>query len=223
MIKAILYKEWIKTKWAWAAIVCSGVLLHIYLFVRLGRSFRLAGHEHIWDVIINRNQFLFYDLKYFPLAAGILLGLSQFVPEMAQKRLKLSLHLPLTEFRIISWMTGYGLVLLILFFSIHAAALLTGIHLRFAFDFLINAAVTVVPWYVAGIVAYLACVFTCTEPVWKRRIPNILLSAGILRVFFMSDFPASYLKMLPLLLVPVVLTVLFTYRSVYRFKIGEQD
>jgi hypothetical protein len=223
MTRALLYKEWLKTRWIIAVIAVAGLVLHVYMFVRLGRTFRMAGHEHLWDVIINRDSFLFYDMKYFPLIAGLFVGLFQFVPELLQKKLKLTLHLPMAEYRIISYMVAYGVVLLLMFFVVHASILFWGISLHFATPVLVSAINTVLPWYLAGLVAYQACAFVCTEPTWKRRISDIFLSIVVIRVFFISDFPGAYSKMATWLPFLIPVFWLFIYLSIYRFKAGTQD
>lgn len=70
MTSALLFKEWKKTKWFAIGAFAVGLALLTYIFLKLGRSFRMVGLEHLWDVIVNRDQFLFRDVKYFPLATG---------------------------------------------------------------------------------------------------------------------------------------------------------
>lgn len=223
MIKAILYKEWIKTRWVVIAIAALGVLMLAYLFMRMGRSFRIAGHEHIWDVMVNRNQFMFYDLRYFPLVAGLLLGMAQYIPEVLQKRLKLTLHLPMPQNLMVGWMVAYGAISLLLFFVVHLLVLLVGIRYAFAYEFVVTAAYTVLPWYVAGLLAYLACAIVCIEPTWKKRIPLALLAIAMLKVLFLSRFPGAYMKSTWLLILLPLLCVWWVFWSVYRFRLGEQD
>lgn len=222
MIKALLYKEWIKTRWFLLAIAIAGLLLHIYMFMRVGRSIRLVGAEHIWDVIITRNQFLFSELKYLPLLSGALLGLSQFIPEITNRRIKLTFHLPLPEKTITTWMVGFGFILLTGLFLVQFTGLFTGMHLLFAPEIVNNGALTVLPWYVAGLWAYLACVFVAVEPTWRMRIPNLLISTGLIRILFLSDFPAAYVPMPVLMLAGTILFVLFLWLSVFRLKVGRQ-
>ncbi|MDG5800616.1 hypothetical protein QA597_09620 [Marinilabiliaceae bacterium ANBcel2] len=222
MIKSLLYKEWIKTRWFLLAIAIAGAIIEIYMFLRVGRSIRLVGAEHIWDVVVNRDQFLFYHIKYFPLAAGIVLGLSQFIPEVIDKRIKLTFHLPLPEKTITSVMTGYGFTVLLALFLIQYVSLLAGIRSLFAFEITVTAALTLLPWFVAGICAYLACVFVCVEPSWRMRIPNFLIGVAIIRTLFISGFPGAYIKMSLFMIAITVMFTLFLWLSVYRLKIGRQ-
>lgn len=223
MKRALVYKEWKKTKWISIGILSVGVLLLTYIFMKLGRSFRFAGMEHLWDVVINRDQFLFRDLKYFPLAAGVCLGLAQFIPEIIQKRIKLSLHLPLPERTTILVMLGYGQVLLLGIFVIHILGVLVFAQVYFSTEFIISMLSTITPWYVSGLVAHSFIAMICIEPTWKRRICNLMIMTGTLSLFFLSNFPGAYSLILCFLIIIPVYVLPFIFSSVYRFEIGEQD
>ncbi|MDE6368065.1 MAG: hypothetical protein K2K94_02370, partial [Muribaculaceae bacterium] len=49
-------------------------------------------------------------LTYIPLAIGLAVGIAQMVPEVSQKRLKLTLHLPFPQFRLVAMMLVTGLL-----------------------------------------------------------------------------------------------------------------
>ncbi|WP_088654887.1 hypothetical protein [Geofilum rhodophaeum] len=222
MIKALLYKEWLKTRWFILGATIAGLLLQNWLFMKTGRSLRLVGAEHIWDVIINRNQFLFTELKYLPLFSGALMGLAQFLPEITNRRIKLTFHLPLREKTITAWMVGYGIGVLLLLFILQTSILAVGMSVNFAPEIVANGLLTVMPWYVGGLWAYLACAFVALEPTWRQRIPNLLVTVALLRTLYLSDFPAAYQKMPVYLMALTIVLTLWTWLSVYRFKIGRQ-
>jgi len=223
MKRALVYKEWKKTKWFSIGILSAGVLLLAYIFMKQGRSFRFAGMEHLWDVVINRDQFLFRNLKYFPLAAGVSLGLAQFIPEIIQKRIKLSLHLPMSERSTILVMLGYGQILLLGIFVIHILGVLLFAQVCFPTEFIISMLQTIAPWYISGLVAHSFVAMICLEPTWKRRVFNMLLMIGTVKLCFLSDFPGAYGSLLCFLIIIPVYVLPFTFSSVYRFKTGEQD
>jgi hypothetical protein len=220
MIRAIIYKEWIKTRWILLAILLTGIAIELYLFLKLGRSFRIAGHEHLWDVVINRNQFLFSGLKFIGLASGIALGVAQLLPEIHQKRLKLTLHLPMRESTSISGMTGFSVIALTLVLILFTFTLWLGSNHYFATEITHSILLTTMPWLLAGITAYLLTAFVIIEPVWIRRIVNILISVFIINIHFMSSFPGTYNQAwyLPIITVPLSFTAV--YYSASRFKTG---
>ena len=121
MKKAILYKEWIKThRYFWLALIVSSVFV-IYALLQLQRVIGFKGVEHLWEILLSRETVFIELLTYVPLAIGVLLALVQFVPEIQQKRLKLTLHLPYPQRSMIGLMLAAGLVQLLF-------ALARGVH-----------------------------------------------------------------------------------------------
>lgn len=223
MTSALLFKEWKKTKWFAIGAFAVGIALLAYVFLKLGRSFRMVGLEHLWDVIVNRDQFLFRNVKYFPLATGFCLALAQFIPEMIQKRIKLSLHLPLSNRKVVFTMLGFGLLALLIIFVLHILVILLFSGIYFPKEIIVSNMYTLLPWYVAGITAYTFMSWICLEPTWKRRIFNALLMFGTLQLCFLTDFPGAYsLIVLAILIIPFYVLP-FGYYSVQRFKVGIQD
>ncbi|MCT4588265.1 MAG: hypothetical protein N4A71_10615 [Carboxylicivirga sp.] len=223
MEKALLYKEWKKTRLFTLGIAIIGIILLGYILLKLGRSFRLAGMEHLWDVIVNRKQFMFRDLKYFPIAAALCLGMAQYFPEVIQKRIKLSLHLPLPERKVILLMYGYGLGILLGVYLLQLLGLLFFSSINFPYEFTISTFKTLAPWYIAGFITYLFVAMVCLEPVWKRRAFNGLLGIATVYLFFLSDVPSAYQPVIYLLIVTLVAVFPFGFLSVQRFKEGTQD
>lgn len=94
MWKAIVYKEWIKTRrYLFAALLLTAGFAG-YGLLRLYRAVELMGAGHIWEVMVTRNAVFIDPMEFVPLLAGLLLAVVQFVPEMQRKCLKLTLHLP---------------------------------------------------------------------------------------------------------------------------------
>ena len=82
---------------------------------------------------------------------------------------------------------------------------------------------TTLPWYMAGLVAYLLTAWLCLEPTWKGRVINAIITAATLRLFFLSDIPEAYNPMILILLILTVCVVGFPWLSVLRFTAGKQD
>ncbi len=223
MTLSLLYKEWKKTKWFVLGILIVGLFIQVYMFLKLGRSLRMVGEEHIWNVIINRNQFLFTQFKFFPVISGLVLGLAQFVPEIIQKRIKLSLHLPMKENAIIFTMLGYGQVVLLINFILLLSVFLIGISFVFPWQIILSTIQTVIPWFAAGLVVNSLVAWISIEPTWKYRFVDVLISLAVLYVFFISSFPGAYAKVIWLILLLIVYVMPFVMWSVHRFKVGKQD
>ena len=121
MEKAILYKEWIKTRGycLLALIVSCGMV--VYSLIKMRYIIEIKGVEHLWMVMMERDAVFVDRLTYLPVIVGTLLAIVQFVPEMQQKRMKLMLHLPYPRFLNISIMLLYGLCCLLTCFALHFA------------------------------------------------------------------------------------------------------
>lgn len=99
MLKAILYKEWIKSRWYLAVAFAVTCAFAGYAMLRLYRALGMMGAGHIWEVMVTRNAVFVEQMEYVPLLAGLLLAVVQFAPEMHRKCLKLTLHLPVSALR----------------------------------------------------------------------------------------------------------------------------
>lgn len=222
MQKAIFIKEWIKARrFFWGAAAVS-VCFVIYALLRVSRVIEFKGAAHLWEILLMKNVVFIEVLQYIPLVIGILLAVVQFVPEMLQKRLKLTLHLPYPRQRMVLSMILAGVSLLAAIFVLNYLILggyLMGI---LAPELYGRILLTALPWYLAGFAAYLLTAWVCLEPVWLKRGINALIAAGLLRLFFLSDVPEAYNCMIILLLFWSVSITGFSLLSVERFKQGKE-
>ncbi|WP_321331242.1 hypothetical protein [uncultured Bacteroides sp.] len=223
MFKAIFYKEWIKTRWYLLLAVATTLGFAGYSMLRISRVIDLKGVEHVWEVMLSRDAIFIDLLQYIPLLAGLLLAVVQFVPEMQRKCLKLTLHLPYPQLRMVGAMLLYGLLVLLLCFVTNFLLMAFYLQEVMAPELEQHILLTAVPWYLAGLVAYLLVSWICLEPTWKRRIINMVMGVLLLRIFFLSVTPEAYNQFLPCLLIYTLLTASLSWLSVVRFKVGKQD
>ena len=194
-----------------------------YSMLRINRVIMLKGVEHVWEVMLQRDAVFVNLLQYIPLLAGVLLSVVQLVPEMQRKCLKLTLHLPCSQLRMLFLMLSYGVVALLVCFGMNYLLMYCFLHPILAEELVHRILWTAATWYVAGFAGYLLVSWVILEPAWKRRIFNLLVSALVLRVFFLSDTPEAYTGFLPFLSMFTLLTSSFSWLSVLRFKEGQQD
>ena len=116
-MNAIFYKEWIKTRWYLLLALLVTLGFAGYSMLRINRVASMKGVEHVWEVMLSRDTVFVDLLEFIPLLVGILLALVQFVPEMHHKCLKLTLHLPYPQLRMINLMLLYGLIVLLACFA----------------------------------------------------------------------------------------------------------
>ena len=222
MYRSLIFKEWIKTR---RFVVLSGVLFGAllgYIFLWLAQVVCAMGIVNLWEAIIGKDFSLTGQVKYFPLAVGLLLAVVQLTPEMQSKRLKLTLHLPMNETRILCTMLGYGLVVLLALFSLAALALAVGLSVRFSREIVLSNLLTALPWFLGGLQAYLFSAWICLEPVWRQRILNAVPAACILFSFYSSAAPGAYTAYLPYMLTFIALSFFFPLHAAARFKDGVQ-
>lgn len=223
MIKAIFYKEWIKMRWFClvAALFLAGFTA--YALLRVQRVITFKGAAHIWEVMLEKEVVSVDILQYLPVLLGVLLALVQFIPEMTHKRLKLTLHLPFPQRKMILLMMGVGLAALAVLSAVQAFVLWCYFHTLLAPELVSRILLTSLPWYLAGLALYPLAAWVCLEPTWRRRVADILVAVGVCRLFFLSETPQAYDGMLPWLLALLLCVLFFPLLSVYRFKQGCQD
>ncbi len=223
MKKAIFYKEWIKTRLCFWLLLGGTMAFVAYCLLQLQRVIGFKGVGHLWEILLSRDVVFIDALTYVPAAAGLLLGLAQFVPEMQQKRLKLTLHLPFPRQRMIFLMLGAGLAQLGAIFALNLLCLWVYLQNILAPELIGRILLTALPWYLCGITAYLLTAWVCLEPTWRRRIIDLLMAAGIVRIFFLTTAPQAYDGFLPGMLVFTLALLVLPQLSVARFKAGKQD
>lgn len=223
MIKAIFYKEWIKMRWFClvAALFLAGFTA--YALLRVQRVITFKGAAHIWEVMLEKEVVFVDILQYQPVLLGVLLALVQFIPEMTHKRLKLTLHLPFPQRKMILLMMSVGLAALAVLSAVQAFVLWCYFHTLLAPELVSRILLTSLPWYLAGLALYPLAAWVCLEPTWRRRVADILVAVGVCRLFFLSETPQAYDGMLPWLLALLLCVLFFPLLSVYRFKQGCQD
>ena len=58
-----------------------------YIALRISSAARNVGMPHLWEVFILKNVVLLDQIKVLPLLAGIVMGITQFIPEMTKSGL----------------------------------------------------------------------------------------------------------------------------------------
>lgn len=222
MIKAIFQKEWYKTRMAFFVSLALCVVMAVYALLRINRLIEIKGVEHLWMIMLLKDNTFIDLIKYTPLCAGALIGFAQMAPEMVQKRLKLTLHLPFPQMRMIGLMLCAGAVMLIAIFAIQAAIIAIYYNSLLPGALVSRVMLTSLPWYFAGFIAYLFASAMCLEGTWRRRMVLALLAVAALLICFLQPAPEAYNGMAAMLLVFTILLVLLAIGSVLRFKEGLQ-
>ncbi len=225
MTKAIFYKEWLKIRWAYLVLFFILLILHIVLWVNLNYNIRIAGASGYWMRVI-QGQYLFYkNLMYFPVLAGFIIALAQYIPEIHRNRLRLTLRLPLKEAAIIFRMNIFSTVCLLMLFLVDVLLAAAITPLYFPSELIENMILTFIPWMLSGWVAYFMTVTILIEPAWIRRLLLVPVAIGFMSTFFLAqgnfgnnDF--SYNRALPIFLLFTLLSGFFAFYTAHRYQKG---
>lgn len=223
MYGMILYKEWLKTRWVLAGLLAVLLAALFYSFLNLTKVVEFRGADILWSTLVAKDTVLLELFRYMPAMAGGLLALAQFLPEVKQKRLKLTLHLPFPEGRMLLVMCLYGMAAVALLCALHAAVCALLLHRWIVWELVGRIVRTMLVWYLAGWAVYLWTAAICLEPTWRRRTLLILLIGALVSLLFLSAVPEAYNSFLPWLCVYVLLSGVLVRGSVIRFKEGRQD
>lgn len=223
MTKAIFYKELIKTRRVFWVSLLVAIIFAIYAIMCIRRVGTSHGVEHIWLIMLMKDQTFIDAIKYLPPVIGLALGAAQMSPETQQKRLKLTLHLPYPQNKLVMTMICAGMVQCLVIFLIQA--LIIGIYYYGVVtpEMTAHVMLTTIPWYLAGLNAYLFTAAICLEGTWRRRIIMGLIAIGVLSVYYMQSVPQAYNGIIWGAVIFTILLMLLSVYSVNRFKEGLID
>ena len=221
MTKSIFYKEWLKIRWAVLASVLVFFCMLAYIYLNTSYYMRFMDPNGMWYNVVIRGVLFYGDLFiYIPVFAGILIGTTQFVPEISANRLKLTLHLPMKENMLLFWMLFVGTVVLLILF-IFAYILLGFISLNFfPVEVLHSVIITSLPWFLAGFVTYWSVSMIAIELLWKKRVILMVIYFGFVNLLLYLNFYNTYENSLIIFLFLSIFFAFQNFLTTYRFRKG---
>ncbi len=192
MIKSLLYKEWLKIRWAYLIMFGVFLLILAKIGLEIAYDIRQMDANAVWYNAVIRQQIFYSWLLYLPVLSGIVIGSVQFAPEISAKRLKLTLHLPLNETTILLLMTGVGFAALVLLYLVACISLSLIVLHFFPVQVLSSVLITALPWFLAGLIAYLATTMIFTEPVWLQRVLLMIVAWFFLNTYLLYSPRGGY-------------------------------
>lgn len=224
MYSSIIFKEWLKTRRVFFIALAVSLLVAVYVILRTNSMINEHGIVSLWLSMLLKDVSYVDTLTYIPLAVGLALGIAQMVPEVAQKRLKLTLHLPFPQLRLVAMMLATGLLELLVIYLLQAGVILIYDATIFHSELVGRVFLTMLPWYLAGFVGYLFVTSVCLEGTWYMRILLGLVGVAVLLVMFLQPATmAAYNYMIVTIVVFIALITIFSFGSIARFKEGHQD
>jgi hypothetical protein len=220
MIPELFYKEWLKLRWTVISLLTLFVAVLIYIALYVENILRLNEATGYWYNIIFRGTSYYGNLLYLPLLAGIAIAAMQFFPEIQRKRIKLTFHLPVDEYKALLNMTFFGAALLLALFIISFGGLIFIGSLFFPAQIIKSTAISITPWFLAGLSGYFLTAVVVLEPKWPRRIFFGVLAVGWLKLFLYSYFYEIYSRSLLTFAILILLQVTIILLPGHRFKKG---
>lgn len=221
MWKSIRYKEWLKTRWIVFLYAFLGLSFILYLFLIVHRNFKFNDANYYWYNIVFMGESYFASLKFVPLVGALAFSLAQYIPEIVNKRIKLTFHLPIKENSVLLIMMLYGTFCLMLIYVIQLGVFLGLSCIYFPSDIYLPAMISVLPWFLAGFAVYYLTALIILEPVWKYRLAYLVVAAVFVPLFYQSSAIGAYAPVNVGLAILVVISSISLLFSGYRFRKGE--
>jgi hypothetical protein len=220
MFKAIAFKEWLKIRWTFLAmvLVCTGITVNVALDV--SHLMTLEKPTAVWSYVILMQYPFYSSFRYVPLLVGMAVAVAQFVPEVLQSRLKLALHLPLRENQVLLWMVAYGAAMVTALLAVTLLAVVGVTARSFPFEVVRSMVWTMAPWFVAGVIGYFLAATVVVEPRWVRRAFLIFLAYGFLDALVLPGVIEAYRPSILWFILLGTLTATGILLSGHRFRKG---
>lgn len=155
MLQSIFTKEWLKTRLFLIIYSMATLGLLAYLLLSIHSTLVESGRIEVWATMIGRDMIFVDLLKYVPLVFGVALALTQWLPEMINKRLKLTLHLPVSAAQSIGCMLCFGVVATIILTIICLVVLSIVEAFWFPGEIILHTLRKLIPAFCWGTVIYL--------------------------------------------------------------------
>ncbi len=222
-IKHLIYKEWIKTRWYAVLGVILTFALSIVMCMKTVLTFHHMDSAMYYSMLMSGNLSLFTMLKfkYWGLIVALLIGLPQFLPETASKRIRLTLHLPVSSATVVYSMVIYGLLLCCAVLLPALLVIVITLVAMFPSEVIVPTLQTMLPWLLGGITGYFFIAMIAFEPIAKFRVLYILAAYFVLRFFYISYGVGNAVTVYPLLFIITIVASLSVLYTSHRFNKGE--
>jgi hypothetical protein len=217
---AILRKEWSKLRWPWIALIVLPLVHSSILCLQVRRLFVLHDAANVWSTWLGRGYLFFSPYLWWPLGTALLLAVWQFLPELQNRRFRLSLHLPCSESRIVLSHLAVGLFALGTTLVLPTVIFALTTSRFFPAEFWPHLFWGLAPSFVGAAYLYFCAAATLLEPSWRIRAWLALLGAGLLPVFLPGGWYEVHARILPWLLLWTAACVLLPLWTGQRFREG---
>lgn len=220
-MKSIIYKEWIKIRWALAGFLALGLAALAVMFLKVRHDILFVDAVNYWYSFLFRGFPYYTLLRFLPFVTGLGIAVAQYFPETVNKRIKLTFHLPVRENEILLKMHAFGLACILALFIILFIVFIAASSVFFPSDIVNPSVASIIPWFLGGLATYFFSALVLLEPVWLYRALFTLTGAGFVSMFYTSAVIGGYSKVLLSLFLLTILSGMVILFSGYRFRKGE--
>lgn len=192
MFKSIFLKEWLKIKYPLFFLLIFSIFILSYFAFDLNFQFSTIEPESMmWYRFIHLEHKPHFILYYFYLFVGIIVATSQFLPEIIQKRVKVTLHLPLNIFQNIFLHLLIGIIFICSIITLFSISLL-----RIISDYYPKEIVQVVfeDSLFFSLISLLTYIFISLVIMEQNRIKQLLKAVFTFLFLFYFSFQGSFEK-----------------------------
>lgn len=204
MILHLYYKEWLKIRWSILASVVLGVAIVIYIFLNVDNGVRMnGGFNYLMKVLYGIPQENYYRtwIMYVPLLVALCVGLPQYIPEVLDKRIKLTLHLPINNTKALYHMVLFGFFSLIITYLVVFGLFFVLNNRYFPFEESMAVLLSMTPWLLGGIATYFMIAMIALEPNLLYQILYSIVTYYLVKQFFVGYEHADTRNLIPILAV----------------------
>ncbi len=220
MIKAVAFKEWLKMRSAFWGLLGLWLIVIIYIYIDISYNLKFFEASVLWYNITVLGYIFYRFIFYIPLLTGLILGITQYVPEISEKRLKLTLHLPVNEGKMLLAMSSIGTFLLLIIYLVSILLLILVSSNYFPKEITYSMLKTIAPWYLAGLVLYFSTSMIILEPIWKRRLLYTPIVLGFVFMLLIEGYYNLYEYSIYKFAIFAVFFFFGVLITGYRFKRG---
>lgn len=218
MFLSVLRKELRKLYVFWAAVLVFNIAVLGYVMTSVRRLFRMDHAEVVWYYAMHIGEIFYTPLMYMPLISGIFFAAAQFLPETRNERFRICLHLPVKPHYAVLWHVGAGLSALGVIFALDTLILWLGIGSYFPNEYALRSVLTFLPWIFAGVCGYLGTALVLLEPMWKLRVFNFIITAGVAGLFLQKSDAGAYMHIMPQSVLILLMFAAAVLLPAYNFR-----
>lgn len=219
LIQSIFYREWHKTRLFVIGSLVITVSVMIYILLSFAHDIRVSGLTTIVRNITVNNLQPLSAFKFVPTILGALLAIGQFIPEVTDGKLKLTLHLPFNEHYIMATLLAYGS--LALFCVLSVGVLLSMIIGKYIpFSMMNYIVMSVHPWLVSGHITYALVAASIIEPYWARRISLLPIMLTFQFILLLDARPMAQSDSWLFMIFSIVVSFIAPFYNMIRYKNG---